>query len=63
MPQVDKEVSKPARFSALFANCNKICYNAANNIESYEEALVKINRLTLAFEKLPNLGGLSNKKM
>ena len=40
-PEVDTDVSEVARFSALFAACNKMCYNAAKNIEAYENALVE----------------------
>ncbi|KAH9648477.1 hypothetical protein KPL70_025597 [Citrus sinensis] len=50
-PEVDTEVSEVARFSALSAACNKMCYNTAKNVEAYANALVEINRLTLTYEQ------------
>ncbi|KAH9802306.1 protein FAR1-RELATED SEQUENCE [Citrus sinensis] len=62
-PEVDTDVSEMARFSALSAACNKMCYNAAKNVEAYENALVEINRLTLTYEQQYELDGLPNKKL
>ncbi|KAH9752374.1 protein FAR1-RELATED SEQUENCE [Citrus sinensis] len=62
-PEVDTDVSEVARFSALFAACNKMCYNAAKNVEAYENALVEINRLTLTYEQQSERDGLPNKKL
>ncbi|KAH9658486.1 protein FAR1-RELATED SEQUENCE [Citrus sinensis] len=61
--EVDTDVSEVARFSALSAACNKMCYNAAKNIEAYENALVEINRLTLTYEQQSERDGLPNKKL
>ena len=62
-PEVDTDVSKVARFSALSAACNKMCYNAAKNVEAYKNALVEINRLTLTYEQQSERDGLPNKKL
>jgi len=62
-PEVDTDVSEMARFSALSAACNKMCYNAAKNVEAYENALVEINRLTLTYEQQSERDGLPNKKL
>lgn len=40
-----------------------MCYNAAKNVEAYEETLVKINWLTLNFEQQPQRERLLNKKI
>ena len=62
-PEVDTEVLEVARFSALSAACNKMCYNAAKNVEAYENALVEINRLTLTYEQQYERDSLPNKKV
>ena len=40
-----------------------MCYNAAKNVEAYENALVEINQLTLTYEQQSKRDGLPNKKL
>ena len=51
-PEVDTNVLEMARFSALSAAYNKMCYNAAKNVEVYKEVLDGTSRLALTFEQL-----------
>ncbi|XP_024035543.1 protein FAR1-RELATED SEQUENCE 5-like [Citrus sinensis] len=62
-PEVDTNVLEMARFSALSAAYNKMCYNAAKKVKAYENTLVEINRLTLTYEQQSERDGLPNKKV
>lgn len=42
MPLVDIEGLNLARFSALSATCNKICYNTTENIETMKRYWLRL---------------------